>query len=364
MASWLGADGVTIGNRHSKALLRSLAEREAGRPATPCWGAYWESEEPARGASDGIELALQQRAEGVEVAALSALLGTQFEAHKREILQKAETEAWGVINVRCQGRESASQQRLAIRLVKYAKDLRRARPDNPPIANEDRLKMLGELLDLQETASRLIQAALGTLQSYSLQHPGEAISLEAAHEFAEEMKRIVYIRRSQVFMSKHLSHLLLQFEASRLHGRLLRVKHPEDLREKPQMTLEELRAELTDPSTWFKNPLYTTQKPPKGESRAQQEPQNRHSAAPTSDQATKTPDGGRPPLPGHSTGQASFSDRREGEEQAQKSQAEVDSSNPEQTQQTSGGISPPSEAQSLGAAQALPHQAPATLAPA
>ena len=397
---------LTFGDRHSKTLLRTLAEGGASGEwlearGGGCWRTGMEGNEPPVGVSDGIELAMQRRAEGVvrtlmhvtkdcsltagllplpypmkvvdlfvglciqEVAALSALLGTHFETRKWEVLSFADRAAFVVIGVCCRQPETTSQQRHALRLVKYAKQLRNTKPDNPPIANEDRLKMLGELLDLQETALRLIHTFVQTFLSEGLQHPETPVSAEAAHEFTEELKRIVYIRRSQVFMSKHLSHLLRVFEANRVQGRLVRVPHLNAIDASPRKTLDKQLVDLTDPSTWLKNPLYTTQRPPKGESSAEQrEPQDRHSAAPTSDQATKTPDGGRPPLPGHSTGQASFSDRREGEEQAQKSQAEVDSSNPEQTQQTSGGISPPSEAQSLGAAQALPHQAPATLAPA
>ncbi|CDJ58382.1 hypothetical protein EMWEY_00050250 [Eimeria maxima] len=347
-----------------------------------------EGNEPPVGVSDGIELAMQRRAEGVvrtlmhvtkdcsltagllplpypmkvvdlfvglciqEVAALSALLGTHFETRKWEVLSFADRAAFVVIGVCCRQPETTSQQRHALRLVKYAKQLRNTKPDNPPIANEDRLKMLGELLDLQETALRLIHTFVQTFLSEGLQHPETPVSAEAAHEFTEELKRIVYIRRSQVFMSKHLSHLLRVFEANRVQGRLVRVPHLNAIDASPRKTLDKQLVDLTDPSTWLKNPLYTTQRPPKGESSAEQrEPQDRHSAAPTSDQATKTPDGGRPPLPGHSTGQASLSDCRKGEAQAQKSQAEMDSSNSEQTQQAPGGISPPSEAEMMQAAQ-------------
>ncbi|CDJ59845.1 hypothetical protein, conserved [Eimeria maxima] len=286
---------LAVSNRPINGGLRLLAEgeREGKGRTTPCRGDGLENKVTPEGAGESIEHKMKRRAENVakkliqvtkdcssvapllptqfpirvvdlflgfciqEVAALSALLAGQFEEQKVEVLQTAESAALEVMEI-CWQNTTTGKRNHACRLVEYVNDLRDAGPENPPLPNEERLTMLEELLELQETAIGMIEGAISSalMSRDSSRH----LTPEAAHEFAEELKRVVYTRRSQVFRSKHLSHQLRTLEAERSRGKLVPLLNLNKVDRKPKQPLETQLADLVHGSYWVKIPQNKTDK--------------------------------------------------------------------------------------------------------
>ncbi|CDI76739.1 hypothetical protein, conserved [Eimeria acervulina] len=387
---------ISLGKRP----LRSLADgKEAGRE-TECMGADWAIVKSPAGASDGLELAVQRRTESVvrriiqatkdcasvaallpstlplrvadlflgfgiqEVAALSVLLGRQFEEQKAEVLQTT-VQAAQELKWFCRQRTTRGQQQHASRLVRYALDLWAADPEVLPLANEVRLQMLEELLELQETALGLIEnAVLSVLNSQS---SGKSVPAELAYDLTEELKRIIYTRRTQVFKSKHLSHSLRDFEERLTRGNIVHGLDFQDLDRKPQQTLEEQLAELIDGEEWVRFPLKQTQSTlleasvQKQEPPAKQgEPEGIQSSATGGAQARKMLQRSNFPkfeVPPRFRGMSRFSTQQARDEWAQ---AGLAGTHTGQTEQTPGGLDPSYKTQRSQAGHALPHQALAT----
>ncbi|CDI73921.1 hypothetical protein, conserved [Eimeria praecox] len=395
-------------NSHVKGPLRSLAEGEEAGPELPCWGGGLEGNQASAGASDdAFELNMQQRAEGVmqrmvqvtkdcssvaallpppfpmrvvdlflglciqEVAALSSLLGGAFEEQKAEVLQTAVDTARDAKHV-CRERSTRAQQQHASRLMQYALHMWGANPEIPPLANEVRLQMLKELLKLQETALGFIETAVSSfLKSH---HSLTQITEEAAYELTEELKRIIYTRRTQVFRSKHLSHYLRDSEAKRSRGKLLSLLcgqlHPEE----PDYTFEKQLDDLVSGRTWVRFPLQHTRSDLLEAYQAkemlpakQHESQAKQSTATKGLHASKTRSGGRHKrfhVPPRFRCRDRFSKRKKEETGAQEGLQSSDTTHREQTQQMPSGFSPSCEAQSSQVAQSLRREdQPSTIPP-
>lgn len=115
----------------------------------------------------------------------------------------------------CRQRSTTAQQRHLPRLVKHDKRVQKAVQEYSVFAKEERLQMLQELLELQEVALGLIETSMSPSGP---QHEETPLTEEAAHEFTEELRRIIYTRRNQVFSSKHLRHCLREVEAGNSRG--------------------------------------------------------------------------------------------------------------------------------------------------
>ncbi|CDJ50148.1 hypothetical protein EBH_0031210 [Eimeria brunetti] len=229
---------ITANSILGKGNLRFLAEGEgagsSARREAPCWGAGLGSNQSAADTSGDIEPAILDRTEDVltrliqvaedcsliavtlpspftmnvtdlflgfciqEVAALSTLLGMRFDEKKATALKAALKSARDAMQF-SKGRDKRTQQKHANRLVKYAKRLSAPGPNHPLLANVVRSQMLEELLQLQELALELLETAISSF--FKLQQSAVPISAEAIKELTEELKRVIYTRRRQVFMS-------------------------------------------------------------------------------------------------------------------------------------------------------------------
>ncbi|CDJ50149.1 hypothetical protein EBH_0031220 [Eimeria brunetti] len=264
-------------NTPGKGHWRLLAEGEGGGHEASCGGGKLETSQSSADTPDSIEHEMLERTKNVvrgliqvakdcssiavslpspyamhvtdlflglciqEAAALSALLGAQFDEKKAEILRVAIDKARRVMYVsKC--RQQMLQQKHASRLVKYARKLSSPAQENPPLANAERLKMLEELLELQEEAIRLIKAVISPY--LELPHSRQQTDPKRAGELTEELKSVIYARRRQVFKNKYLSDRLRQLESSRKQGIITSSRNLSKLDEEPEQGVKEQLADL------------------------------------------------------------------------------------------------------------------------
>ncbi|CDJ36295.1 uncharacterized protein EMH_0075930 [Eimeria mitis] len=283
---------ITAVNNPGNGPLRSLAEGEGAGRATLCGASEVHGSLLAAGASGAIELALLERAEGVvqrliqvtkdcrsaavlvpqsfsmkvvflflgfciqEVAALSALLGVEFEEQKVEALQTA-VQASKEVRFACFQQARKSQLQHASRMERYAQEFWGTDVENPPLAAEVRTQMLKELLELQELALELIEAAVASL--LQSEHSGTQVTEEVTLHFVDEVTRVVYTRRDQVFKNKHLSHYLRIAEETRSRGKLVGPLKVKDLDERPEQSFEEQYEDLIKGKNWVGKPWNKTE---------------------------------------------------------------------------------------------------------
>ncbi|CDJ60864.1 hypothetical protein EMWEY_00035560 [Eimeria maxima] len=281
---------LTVGRSPGEAHLRSLAEGEGAWGTTPCGGADVDGDETPDAAGNGIPPSMQQRVDAVmeklekvtkdlscvacelpypftmklldlsagfciqEVAALSTLLGGEFDRRKVEMMETVLAEGRMVRNF-SKDRDSLQQQTHTNRVMNAARHIIRGTPVHPTLTRSLRLEMLEELLHLQELAISLIDAVVSrVLRS----NPEGELSLELTNEVMEEVRRIVYLRRAQVFMSSHLSHQLRAIETTNRRGLLVQVKRIAKIDARPKLTLDEKVAELIQVGEWKKKTVDET----------------------------------------------------------------------------------------------------------
>ncbi|CDI85161.1 hypothetical protein EPH_0061770 [Eimeria praecox] len=132
-----------------------------------------------------------------EAAALSSLLGMQFEEHKAEIIQTA-IEASQYVKENCpkDGKKATKEQNMQVsRLKKLAKKVWDDDPNGSPLTNEMRMTMLNDLLILQGKALELLEAEISSV--LQLQRPVTQLAEELADEILERLKCTIYTRRTQ-----------------------------------------------------------------------------------------------------------------------------------------------------------------------
>ncbi|CDI87869.1 hypothetical protein EPH_0065860 [Eimeria praecox] len=259
----------------------------------------------------------------------------------------------------------------ATRLMQMANRLSTEEAENPPLAGEVRSQMLEDLLKLQEAALELLEAATSSVLNSG--GPVREITVEIINEFTEEMKRVVYVRREQVFTSRHLSHRLRSLEAERNRGLLVRRWNMENMDRKPEKSLKSKLAELTSGGTWIKQPLQET-KQTLSERLSQQASSRRKKRKPKATRSTAV-EGAQTPkissedisllveVPPRPKLQRRFSQMRRQTQGTQGNLGKMDTTYPEQPQQASGGFSASKEAQTVEGTQQLPHQAPVSVSP-
>ncbi|CDJ60131.1 hypothetical protein, conserved, partial [Eimeria maxima] len=191
-----------------------------------------------------------------EVAALSTLLGGEFDRRKVEMMETVLAEG-GDVRAFSQSRDLFKQQLHANRIMHFARHLISQKPMHPTLTRSVRLKMLEELLHLQELAIPLIDTVVSrVLRS----NPEGELSVELTNEVVEEVRRVVYLRRSQVFMSPHLSHQLRALEKANRRGILLQIRNVDEIDTRPKLTFDEQMAKLIHVGTWRKKTIEETRK--------------------------------------------------------------------------------------------------------
>ncbi|CDJ59991.1 hypothetical protein EMWEY_00059580, partial [Eimeria maxima] len=191
-----------------------------------------------------------------EVAALSTLLGEEFDRRKVEMMETVLAEG-GDVRAFSRYRDWFKQQLHASRIMRFARFLMSQKHVHPTLPRSLRLKMLEELLHLQELAISLIDAVVSrVLRS----NPEGELSLELTNEVTEEVRRIVYLRRAQVFMSPHLSHQLRAIENMNHRGILLQQEKIAKIEARPKLTFDEQVTELIHVGKWRKKTVDETRK--------------------------------------------------------------------------------------------------------
>lgn len=229
--------------------------------------------------------------------------------------------------------------------------------------------MLKELLELQKTALGLIQAAVSSV--LKSKHSVHQVTAGAAYELVEELKRIIYTRRIQVFRCKHLSRILRRFEAERSRGKLMPQLDLNRLDMEPKPALEEQLANLVHGEGWVRIPLQQAQislldasVEKRGPPTKQRKPEEVQRTAARAAQASRTLLGSNPQrfnAPPRFRGLGRFSKVRAWKDWVQESLEETDASHNEQIERTAFCRS--YGAQSLQGAQAVPHQPPTPTSP-
>ncbi|CDJ30227.1 LOW QUALITY PROTEIN: uncharacterized protein EMH_0056240 [Eimeria mitis] len=192
-----------------------------------------------------------------EVAALSTLLEDQFDRQKADVLQTAMDAAHELMRV-SQQRDNNAQLLHASRLLKFARRLLNPEVKDSPLAKSVRLRMLTELLALQEAALGLIETAVSSaLKSL---HSKRHATAELINELFEELRRVIYTRRRHVFKSKHLSRHLRRYERGYNRAVMMGIRDIQRLDEEPDTTFEAKLAELRDTKAWIKMPLEKTRR--------------------------------------------------------------------------------------------------------
>ncbi|CDI76738.1 hypothetical protein EAH_00019350 [Eimeria acervulina] len=396
---------LTVLNSPRKGPLRSLAEEEGSGRETLCQKADLASFQSPAGASGDNEAALQRRCEEVllrltkvtkdcasvavlmppdysftvvylflgaciqEASALSELLRGNLDQRKVEVLEGARDAAKYVFRL-CGQLVGPGKRTHAYHLIKYAEELRDTPPESPLLPTAVRIQIIKDLLMLQETALELLEKLLSSV--FTSSQPIDRLSTEAAHEIVEELKRIVYTRRQQLFTSKHLSHTLRCLEAKRTRGRLMPGLHNGNQDEPRRRPLDEQLDDLKHGRRWVKTPLQTQGEtkgafedtPPKngGCPPQQCQPQGKGMNTRSGFHAKRRgpPRSGVPPRFANIGGGAGW---RPPEEQAQESALTTGTSHTQEAEQTTGNPSPSHKRLSYPGTQDMPSQALATTSP-
>ncbi|CDJ50150.1 hypothetical protein, conserved [Eimeria brunetti] len=396
---------ITFVEGRGRGSLRLLAEGKGAGPGALCLEADMQSHQPPAVASGSIEPALLERTGSVvrrliqvtrdcssvapllpspfplklvplflgfciqEVAALSELLGSQFGKYKADVLQKA-VGAARAVKCMCNERITNAQHKHASRLEKYAQDIWNVVQENPPLTNEVRLQMLKELLELQEEALVVIEAVVSSvLKSGNLVMQ---VTEETAHELIEELKRVIYTRRRQVFKSRLLSRTLRDVENSRSRGVLVDLSTVDKYDAEPEESLKEQLHNLRHGVAWNKTPYGKDQSgmsdaspKKKGSPTVQDESQGKHSTGTKAAQASKSSSGRNhktfevPPRL-RSSDCVPKVKKKMRKKQKKEGMAQADPGHSQHTHQTLDALSPSHEARSWKTSKALRHQAPAT----
>ncbi|CDI85720.1 hypothetical protein EPH_0065190 [Eimeria praecox] len=328
-----------------KGPLRSLAEEEGAGRETRCWGAHLEGSQSLVGGSDSIELAVQQQTEDVvrkmvqtvrgglpvaallpsrysmlaidlflglciqEVAALESLLGKAFKDGKAEVLETVIKEA--------------------------------------------------------SKALELIEAAISSSKPNRAR---KLIDEEAAYSLIQEMKRLIYTRRDQVFRSNHLSHFLRGLEEKRARGKLTDPLNIRLLEEEPEQTLEEKLDNLVTGALWvnvpFRRPQASLQQssPQKEGTPAKEDKSQSMQSPPNLSTSSRCRRRGFN-VPPRLAGKDDISGRSTHEKGTHQTQTKPHSSHPETSRQMLGGFYPSHKAKPLQASHATSHQAPSITYP-